>query len=136
MATDAKLGAGSLLKLGDGLSPEVFTTIAEVLRVGPIGQSAAEIDVTHLESTAKEYIGALPDGDTVEFEMNFVAGNTQQQALRDGVRATKNFEMAFSDSSSASFAMVILAFQRGETTPEGQLTATVSGRITGDITWA
>lgn len=134
MATNAKLGAGSSLKLGDGASPEVFTTIAEVLRCGAIGVTAAEIEVTHLSSTAKEYIGALPEGSTVEFQLNFVGG-TQQNALRDGVRTTKNFRMDFSDNTRASFKMVILSFMRDETTPESQLTATVSGRITGPIAW-
>jgi hypothetical protein len=134
MATNAILGAGSSLKLGDGASPEVFTKIAEVLRVGAIGQSAAEIDVTSLDSTAKEYIAALPDGETVSITMNFVGG-TQQNALRDGVRTTKNFVMEFSDNTKATFSMVILGFLRDETSPESQLTASVNGRITGPITW-
>jgi len=134
MATNAILGAGSSLRLGDGASPEVFTTIAEVLRCGAIGQSAGEIEVTHLSSTSKEYIGALPEGSTVEFSLNFVGG-TQQNALRDGVATTKNLQMQFSDNTQASFAFVVLGFSRDETTPESQLTATISGRITGDITW-
>jgi hypothetical protein len=132
--TQAILGAGSSLRLGDGASPEIFTKIAEVLRVGAIGQTAAEIDVTNLDSTAKEYIAALPDGETVSITMNFVGG-TQQNALRDGVRTTKNFQMRFSDKTQASFKMVILGFMRDETSPESQLTASVSGRITGPITW-
>jgi hypothetical protein len=134
MATNAVLGAGSSLKLGDGASPEIFTTIAEVLRCGPIGVQTNEIEVTHLSSTAKEYIGALPEGATVEFSLNFVGG-TQQNALRDAVGSTKNFKMQFSDNTQASFAFVILGFMRGETTPESQLTATVNGRITGGIQW-
>lgn len=132
--TDAILGAGSSLKLGDAASPEVFTKIAEVLRVGAIGQTAAEIDVTNLDSTAKEYIAALPDGETVSISMNFVGG-TEQNALRDGVRTTRNFVMEFSDNTQASFKMVILGFMRDETSPESQLTASVNGRITGPITW-
>lgn len=134
MATSAVLGANSSLKLGDGASPEVFTTIAEVLRCGPIGQSTSEIEVTHLSSTSKEYIGALPEGSTVEFSLNFVGG-TQQHSLRDGVGDTQNFKMEFADNTSASFAFVVLGFTRDETTPEAQLTASVNGRITGDITW-
>lgn len=135
MATNAKLGALSSLKLGDGASPEVFTTVAEVLRVGAIGQSTSEIEVTHLSSTSKEYIGALPEGATVDFQVNFVGG-TQQNALRDGVGTTKNFRMDFSDNTRASFAFVILGFSRDETTPESQLTGSINGRITGNLTWS
>lgn len=134
MSTNAVLGATSSLKLGDGASPEVFTTIAEVLRCGPIGQQTAEVEVTHLSSTSKEFIGGLPEGATVEFGLNFVGG-TQQTALRDGIGSTKNFKMEFSDNTSASFAFVILGFMRGETSPEAQLTATVNGRITGNVVW-
>jgi hypothetical protein len=134
MATNAALGAGSSLQLSDGASPEVFNTIAEVLRCGAIGVQTSEIEVTHLSSTSKEYIGALPEGSTVEFSLNFVGG-TQQNALRDGVGTTKNFKMQFSDNTQATFAFVVLGFMRDETTPESQLTATVNGRITGGITW-
>lgn len=134
MATSAKLGALSSLKLGDGASPEVFTTVAEVLRVGAIGQSTSEIEVTHLSSTAKEYIGGLAEGATVDFQLNFVGG-TQQNALRDGVGTVRNFRMDFSDNTRASFAFLVLGFNRDETTPEAQLTASVNGRITGDITY-
>lgn len=134
--TSAVLGANSYLKLSDAASPEVFTTIAEVLNVGPIGSVAPEVDVTNLDSTSKEYIGGLPDGQQVEFECNWIAGNTQQEALRDAVGSTKHFKMVWSDASEADFQMVILSFMRSETTPESQLKATISGRITGDITWA
>ena len=134
--TAAVLGASATLKLGNGASPEVFTTIAEVLRVGAIGSTTPEIDVTNLDSTAKEYIGGLPDGNNVEFEFNWIK-SAQQTALRDSTGTTKNFQMTWPDSpaSTASFAMVVLQFDINETTPEGQITASVSGRITGDITW-
>ena len=134
--TSAVLGANSTLKLSDSASPEVYTTVAEVLRVGAIGSTAPEVDVTNLDSTAKEYIGGLPDGESVEFEVNWIASNTQQEALRDAVATTKNFQMVWPDSSQADFSMVILGFNRGETTPESQLTASITGRITGAITWA
>lgn len=134
--TAAVLGAGSALKLGDGASPEVFTTIAEVLRCGPIGSTTPEVDVTNLDSTAKEYIGGLPDGSSVEFEGNWIKG-AQQTTLRDAVGTTKTFTMEWADSpqSTALFSMVILGFEMGETTPENQMTFSITGRITGAITW-
>ena len=53
--TLAVLGSGATLQLGSGASPQVYTTIAEVLRCGPIGSTNPEVDVTNLDSTAKEY---------------------------------------------------------------------------------
>lgn len=136
--TSAVLGALSTLKLSDGASPEVYTTIAEVLRCGPIGSTAPEVRVTNLDSTAHEYIAGLQDGNTVEFQVNWIAGNTQQHALRDNVGSQKNFQMVWSGTSpqsSCKFTLTLLQFQRDETTPEVQQTATISGRISGSITW-
>jgi len=138
--TAAVLGSLATLKLGAGASPQVLTTIAEVLRVGPIGSTNPEVDVTNLDSTAKEYIAGLADGNTVEFDVNFIAGNTQQAALRTSQAAgsTAYFQMTWQTSPlfTATFDLVLLGFELGETTPEGQVSATISGRITGAIVWA
>lgn len=137
--TAAVLGSGATLQLGSGASPQVYTTIAEVLRCGPIGSTNPEVDVTNLDSTAKEYIAGLADGNTVEFEMNWVAGNTQQQSLRTSQAAgsTVNMKMVWpvSPETTAVFDLVLLEFAMGETTPESQVTASVSGRISGSIAW-
>ena len=137
--TAAVLGKNATLGLGSGASPQVYTTIAEVLRVGPVGSTNPEIDVTNLDSTAKEYIAGLADGNTVEFEMNWVQGNTQQQSLRTSAAAgeTVNLRLAWQTSPNtvAQFDFVLLTFEMGETTPEAQVTARVSGRISGSIVW-
>lgn len=137
--TVAILGKNATLGLGSGASPQVYTTIAEVLRCGPIGSENPEVDVTNLDSTAREYIAGLADGKTVEFEMNWVAGNTQQQSLRSSTEAgsTVNLQMVWQTSpqTKAQFDFVLLNFEIGETTPDNQVTAMVSGRITGSIQW-
>jgi predicted secreted protein len=138
--TAAVLGKGATLQLSDDASPEVFTTIAEVLRCGPIGATNPEVDVTNLDSTAKEYIAGLADGNTVDFDVNFIAGNTQQAALRSAQAAgqTKHLRMIWqtSPNTTADFQLVMLTFEMGETTPESQVMASFSGRISGAITWS
>ena len=138
--TAAVLGSGSTLQLGSGASPQVYTTIAEVLRCGPIGSTNPEVDVTNLDSTAKEYIAGLADGNNVEFEVNWIAGNTQQEQLRTDQAAgnTVNLRMVWqtSPNTNAQFDLVLLTFEMGETTPEQQITAMVSGRISGSIVWS
>lgn len=137
--TAAVLGKNARLQLGSGASPQVYTTIAEVLRCGPIGSSNPEVDVTNLDSTAREYIAGLADGLTVEFEVNFVVGNTQQQTLRSSQEAgsTVNLQMVWptSPEASAKFDFVLLDFQMGETNPDAAVTARISGRISGSIAW-
>lgn len=136
--TSAVLGSGATLQLGDGASPQVYTTIAEVLRCGAIGSTNPEVDVTNLDSTAKEYIAGLADGNTVEFTVNYIQG-TQQQSLRTSQAAgsTVNLKMVwpFSPETTAQFDLVLLTFEMDETTPEEQVRATISGRISGSITW-
>jgi len=138
--TAAVLGKLATLQLGSGASPQVYTSIAEVLRVGPIGSTNPEVYVTNLDSTAKEYIAGLADGNTVEFDMNWISGNTQQASLRTSQAAgsTVNLRMVWQTSplTRAQFDLVLLTFEMGETTPEQQVTASVSGRITGSIVWS
>jgi hypothetical protein len=137
--TAAVLGKGATLGLGDGASPQVYTTIAEVMRCGAIGASNPEVDVSNLDSTAKEYIAGLADGNNVEFDMNWVQGNTEQQSLRTSAAAgaTVNLRMAWqtSPNTTAQFDFVLLTFEMSETTVESQVSATVSGRISGAIYW-
>ena len=138
--TSAVLGSGATLQLGSGASPQVYTTIAEVLRCGPIGSTNPEVDVTNLDSTAKEYIAGLADGNTVDFDVNWLVGNTQQVSLRtqQASGSTVNMRMVWNTSpnTTAVFDLVLLQFEMGETTPEAQLTASISGRISGSITWS
>ena len=138
--TLAVLGSGATLQIGDGASPQSYTTIAEVLRCGPIGSSNPEVDVTNLDSTAKEYIAGLADGNTVDFDVNWLVGNTEQTLLRTSQQAgsTINLQMVYqtSPNTKAQFDFVLLDFEMGETTAEGQLTAKISGRITGAVFWS
>jgi hypothetical protein len=138
--TSAVLGSGATLQLGSGASPQVYTTIAEVLRCGPIGSTNPEVDVTNLDSTAKEYIAGLADGNSVEFDFNFLPSNAQQTTLRTSTAAgsTVNLRMVWptSPQQNAQFDLVLLKFEISETTPESQVMASVSGRISGSITWS
>lgn len=138
--TSAVLGSGATLQLGSGASPQVYTTIAEVLRCGPIGSTKPEVDVTNLDSTAKEYIAGLADGNTVEFDVNWISSNAQHTSLRTSAAAgsTVNIRMTWptSPNTIAVFNLVLLSFEMAETTAESQLTASISGRITGAITWS
>jgi len=127
--SQAKIAAGTQLRLGDGASPEVFTKIAEVTQVSEIGETTPEIDA------ARQFIGGLAEGNAVSFTLSYVATNTAHKALRDANGSAKNFEIEWVDGSKASFTLVITSFMRGETTAEGVLTASLEGRISGGVTY-
>src|SRR5262249_41711305 len=79
--TTAFAGAGAQLKIGDGMSPEGFTTVFENVTIGDFGQENPLIDATHLLSTAKEYIADLPDGLEFEVVCNYNPTNSTHVAM-------------------------------------------------------
>lgn len=133
--TDPRIGAGTILKLGDGATNELFTKIAEVMTLGPIGQTAPEVDATPIDATERRYIGGLRDGNTVSMSLGWVGTNAQHKALRDGLGSKKNFQVEWADGSGAKFTLAITNVERGETTAEGIMLMNVEGRITGIINW-
>lgn len=140
MATSAFLGSQTLLKLGDGASPEVFTTIGEVVNIGPIAQRKDLVEVTHMLSTAKEFIGGLSDGQEIAITMNFLPTNTQQLALLTAaasITAAKNFKYTMptgGGSLTFSFSALVLGTGVGPTTPNTATQLTAGLKITGAIT--
>jgi hypothetical protein len=91
MSSSAKLSAGTLLKLGNGASPEVFTAVAEILTLKRSGQSIKTPDVTNMDSPKdglgvifEEFIASIATGGDIDFTYNFVPSATGgQKNLRD-----------------------------------------------------
>lgn len=80
MTSAAKAGHGSLLKIGDGASPEVFATIGEVGDIkGPKIKNSFE-DVTSHDSSGgvEEFISTLTTQDSIKFEANYLPSNPTQ----------------------------------------------------------
>lgn len=96
MASAAVAAIGTLFKIGDGGSPETFTTIAEVKDIDGPGRTADTIEVTSMDSTGgyKEYIPSLKDGGEVSFDMNFTTSAAQAALVTDFENRTKrNFKI-------------------------------------------
>jgi hypothetical protein len=140
MSTSAFLGSQTLLKVGDAASPEVFTTIGEVVSIGPIAQKKDLIEVTHMLSTAKEFIGGLSDGQEIEIVCNFLPTNTQQVALitaAASITAAKNFKYVLptgGGSLTSSFSALVLSSSVGPTTPNTATQVSFGLKVTGAIT--
>jgi hypothetical protein len=67
MASIAKISNGTLLKIGDGASPENFTTIPEVMRLSGPSVRFDLLDVTSHDTVGffREWIPGLADGERV-----------------------------------------------------------------------
>lgn len=110
--TEGKIGYGTLIKIGDGASPEVFTTIGEVFAIGPVGATKPLVDFTHHESPNKfkEFKVGIAEGDEISVSANWVVNETGQDAVRTAFDAGEivNFTVTAPDSDEvATFPAII-----------------------------
>jgi len=117
-------------------------SVGEVKNIsGPTG-NAAVIDITNLDSTAKDKMMGLPDEGQVSVELNFAYSTSLNDKVKDIIadrkaRSKKKWGILFSDASSS------LAQADGYVTGFGVtgsvdniLTANITVEIDGPITWA
>ena len=136
MASNAVDVQGTLVQRGNGATPEVFTTIAEVTGIPGLGGAAPTFtEVTHLLSTRKEWRRGLPDEGEITLPMNLIPGDPAQiglwQDLDSGV--VRNFKITFDDGNTVSFGAIVAQLPiAGER--DGILTVNAVLRITGAIT--
>ncbi len=129
MAHHAK---GTVLKRGDGGSPEAFTTLAEMRRIGGPNQTKDSVETTNHDSAnfRKEYLPSWADAGTVDFEGNYLPGGATHQAWEGDLEDTTNtnYEVIYSDSGSrkASFAAHMTAWSPDSPHDDK---ATVSGSL-------
>lgn len=139
MATNAAIGYGAVMAYGDGASPEVFTTFAEVTSITPPAAQIDIIDVTHMASpgTAREFIAGLIDYGEASFEINLIPGTGADSAIRSqfAARTTKNYRISFPDSPATTevFAAFVTGYERNVPVDD-RMTATITLKVTGPST--
>jgi len=144
MGSNAIAAKGTLLKIGDGADPEVFTTIAEVMNISGPSLSMDAIDVTNQSSVNgwKESIGGLLDGGEITFDINYLPTDATHNATAGLIndmqnRTLRNFQLVFPDASSTtwSFSALITGFEPSADVSD-KLTASVTLKISGQPTLA
>lgn len=137
MSTNALESQGMVLKIGDGADPEVFNPIPEIKEIsGPSG-SASIIDVSDLDSTAKEKRMGLMDEGQVSLTLNFIPTNTYHAQLRTdrAARTLRNFQLLFTDTpattwSFAGYVTKLEVSNEVDGVTEGEVELEISGAIT------
>lgn len=143
--SDGVIGLGTLLKIGDGDSPEEFTAIAEVKDInGPV-LSREFAEFTHQQSSGgyREYKPTFKNSGDVTFKCNFLPDDETQGFSTTGLLKDyedgelRNFELVFPDSGStkASFAAYVANISPGAPIA-GALELNVTLRVTGPVTWS
>lgn len=137
MATTFIESQGVQLAVGDGSSPENYTLIPQITTMSGPGGSASVIDVTTLDSTAREKAMGLPDEGQLSFEMVYNPNNTVQDGLRvkRAARTLHNFELTLTDSPATVFlfSAYVLEFTQGYAVDEVAMVS-VTLEISGPVT--
>lgn len=140
--TSALSSFGTLVKKGDGGSPESFTTIAELLDIeGPELELDTEEATSHSSPDGwAEYIGTILDGGEVSFDVNYVPTNATHNAttglIKDMTGRTKrNFQIVFPDSGNTTWSFTALVTKVGPAAPvRGALKGSITLKVTGKPT--
>lgn len=97
---------GFLFEIGSTSSPGEFVAVGEVQSFTGLDGEAAEIDVTHLQSTAKEYLMGLQDFGNWSLDVNFLPDDAGQILLRaaKASRDIQSFRATLSDGTILTFS--------------------------------
>jgi hypothetical protein len=122
---------------GGTATPVTYTQIKELKTFSGFDGQAAEIDITNLDSTAKEFRLGLVDSGGFSFEINQLNSDPGQAALRTSKVAgtLKTYQLTLPNAEVATFTAYAKALPSAGGV-DGVLTSSVALRISGSVTWA
>ena len=91
---------GTVLSKGDSASPIVYSAVGSVTSISGPSSSRGEIDVTTMDSTAKEFNLSLLDHGTLEASIVFDERDTEHAALRTDFAANTVRDWKITDAGS------------------------------------
>lgn len=140
MTTSALPGYGTLLKIGDGATPETFTTVVEVIEVTPPQIELKTEDATSHDSSGwEEFIGTLLSGGEIKAKVNWRATDPTHDETTGLLytilnRVKKNWKVVLpSTTKTFAFAALLTKFEP-ETPVDGKQTASITLKISGAVT--
>ena len=146
--SNAFVGLGLVLSIGNGASPIVYTEIGEVRGVPTApGFKNDTTDVTNVQSVGgvKEFLATLTDPGEVAFSVNLVPGDAGQQALiAAGLSRTRTpFQLTLPPESVETpgdvpgywlFTALVTEYQP-EIPLDKEASASIKLKISGLATW-
>lgn len=135
MSINAVVAKGTVFKRGDGASSEAFTALAEMNNIGLPNRSRPMIDVTDLDSTAREFVPGLLDSGEVTMSMNFTRDtyiDMETDLLSD---SSVNYQIVFPDTGETTidFAGYVQDLSGAAPGPDEKVSVDVTFKITGAI---
>ena len=136
MSTNAILAQGTLFAVSANASPPSFSNIPEIKTIGGPDGSAPTIDVTDLDSTAREYVLGLKDEGSFSLGINYIPANAVHAQLRAAwaARTKLRFRLTFQDTGTTvwEFSGYVTGFSQNAAV-DTVIEATVGIKITGSI---
>ena len=134
--SDALETQGFVFAIQNTGSPGEYTVIGEVTNFSGFDGQAAEIDVTHLQSVAKEFLMGLQDFGNFNIDVNYLPEDAGQILLRGAKtsRDIQSFRATFSDGSKAEFQGYVLSNPVSGGI-DSKVDASFAIRITGNVTF-
>jgi len=122
---------------GGTATPVTFTQIKEVKDFKPSGAQVSKIDVTNLDSAAKEYVAGLVDNGDFSMSVNYVANDPGQAAAKTAFESslTKTFKIVAPNNDTFTFSAFVMKFPEVPSgAVDGVLMGDMSVQITGAVT--
>lgn len=136
MSSSAVLTQGTKFAVSTDSSPPSFSDIPEIKTIsGPDG-SAPLIDVTDLDSTAREYKTGLKDEGSFQLTIMYIPTNAVHITLRDAWsdRTTMRFRVTFADSGTTVWEFTgIVQNMSGNINIDSVVESNITIKISGEI---
>jgi predicted secreted protein len=142
--SEATSGIGTQFKIGDGATPETFTTVAEVKSIEGPELSLDLMDVTNMDSPSyyREVLPGFKNAGEVTLELNFLPAHSTHNAVTGLLskfegRTLRNYKIVFPNigNTTWSFAGYVTKFSPTANFDE-PLNAAVTITVTGAPTLA
>lgn len=116
-----------------------YVHIAEIKDFSAFGGSAAVIDITNLDSQAKEKLMGLQDFGQVTFNFNHIASDAGQVALETAKasRLKQDFNLTLTDTPATTYSFSAFVLSKGisggvEQAVSGSCTVEITGEVTSE----
>lgn len=139
--SDALNAHGTLIKVGDGGTPENFTAIAELKDIdGPNLDRAVHAADSHT-STWREVVPGFRDGQEVTFDVNLIPTDPTHDPLTGLVYlwnagTKRNFQLVFPDVGNTTWQFGAFVTNVSPTAQvDGILIASITLRVSGEVSF-
>ena len=132
----AVLGAGSTFGF-DTAGTGTFLLAEGIQSLGAIGDEAESKDKTTISDTRKVYGAGMVDSPDMEISLIYLTDDANQVAFVDACKAREemDIEVTWPNGTSGTFKFQPFGFSIDETTPDGWIMASVTGKQNTDVAW-